>query len=93
MIFSFISWLAVYFVVWWTTLFVVLPFGVRSQSEAGEITPGTEPGAPTVTRVLRIAVITTIVSSVIFAGIFYVLTQTHLTLDDVPFLPKFDRTG
>jgi predicted secreted protein len=93
LIFSLVSWLAVYFVVWWTALFVVLPFGVRSQSDAGEISPGTEPGAPTVTRVFRVVVINTIVASVIFAGIFYVLTQTDLTLDDVPFLPKFDRTG
>jgi predicted secreted protein len=38
--------IALYFVVWWIALFAVLPFGVRSQAEAGEITAGTEPGAP-----------------------------------------------
>ena len=43
------SWttiLAIYFIVWWLVLFTVLPWGVRSQHEAGDITPGTDPGAP-----------------------------------------------
>ena len=38
--------IAVYFVIWWITLFVVLPFGVHSQQEVHEIAPGTDPGAP-----------------------------------------------
>jgi predicted secreted protein len=32
--------LAVYFVIWWTVLFAVLPFGVHSQAETGEVTDG-----------------------------------------------------
>ena len=36
--------LAIYFLIWWVTLFAVLPFGVRSQHEA-ETAPGTDPGA------------------------------------------------
>ena len=42
------SWsggLAVYFVIWWTVLFAVLPFGVRSQAEAGSVS-----GASTTSR-------------------------------------------
>ena len=37
---------AIYFVIWWVTLFLTLPFGVRSQHEDGEGAPGTDPGAP-----------------------------------------------
>jgi predicted secreted protein len=40
------TFLAIYFVVWWMCLFIVLPFGVRNQVDAGEIVPGSEPGAP-----------------------------------------------
>jgi predicted secreted protein len=40
------SVIAIYFVVWWTILFAVLPFGVRTQEEEGEITLGTERSAP-----------------------------------------------
>ena len=39
--------IAVYFVCWWIVLFAILPFGVKSQSETGDTTPGTDPGAPT----------------------------------------------
>ena len=39
---------AIYFVMWWVTLFLTLPFGVRSQHEDGEGAPGTDPGAPVV---------------------------------------------
>ena len=31
---QFFSFLAVYFILWWLTLFVVLPFGQKTQGEA-----------------------------------------------------------
>jgi predicted secreted protein len=40
--------LATYFVIWWVVLFAVLPFGVKSQAEAGEVVEGSDPGAPAV---------------------------------------------
>jgi predicted secreted protein len=39
--------LAIFFVIWWTVLFAVLPFGVRTQAESGEIVQGTPESAPT----------------------------------------------
>ncbi len=47
------SIIAIYFVVWWLSLFMVLPFFVTNQSDTGEIAPGTEPGAPVVPRLGR----------------------------------------
>ncbi|MEJ1161415.1 DUF1467 family protein [Prosthecomicrobium sp. N25] len=79
--------LAVYFVIWWLTLFAVLPFGVTSQHETGEITPGSEPGAPAVPRLLVKLFWTTVVSGVIFAG-FVAVRQSGLTLEDIP-LPGY----
>ncbi|GLK69505.1 DUF1467 family protein [Hansschlegelia plantiphila] len=93
MIFSAVSWVAIYFVVWWTTLFVVLPFGVRSQAEDGDVVPGSEAGAPTRTRVGRIVLMTTIVSALVFGGIVLLLTQEVFGLDDIPFLPKFQHAA
>jgi len=58
---------AIYFVIWWVTLFLTLPFGVRSQHEDGPGAPGTDPGAPVVTRMGRKLIWTTIISAVIFA--------------------------
>ena len=35
-----------YLLIWWMTLFIVLPLGVRGQAEAGQVVEGSEPGAP-----------------------------------------------
>jgi predicted secreted protein len=64
--------LAVYFVIWWTVLFAVLPFGVRSQAEAGNVEDGTDPGAPVVPGLLKKALITTVVAAIVFAGVWYI---------------------
>jgi predicted secreted protein len=61
------SGLAIYFVIWWTTLFAVLPFGVKSQREAGEVSPGSDPGAPAVTRISRIVFWNSLVAGAVFA--------------------------
>jgi predicted secreted protein len=66
--------IALYFVIWWTVLFAVLPFGVRTQDEAGEIVPGTPESAPAHIRLLRIVLINTAVAAVVFlfvVSLFY----------------------
>lgn len=87
------SWLAVYFVVWWTTLFAVLPFGARSQVEAGEVVPGSEPGAPARARMGRLFLMTTAAATIAFAIIYLLLNQTWFGLDDIPLLPRFDKAA
>jgi len=37
--------LAIFFLIWWLVLFAVLPFGVRSQQEHGNVIPGSDPAA------------------------------------------------
>ena len=41
-----ITILAIYFIVWWICLFLVLPFRVKNQIDVGEHVPGSERGAP-----------------------------------------------
>lgn len=57
--------IALYFVIWWTVLFAVLPFGVRSQTEAGEVVAGSEPGAPAAPALREKAIWTTLVAAVV----------------------------
>ena len=59
--------IAIYFIIWWTVLFAVLPWGVRSQQESGAVAPGTDPGAPVETGLRRKLIWTTVISAVIFA--------------------------
>jgi predicted secreted protein len=58
--------IAIYFLVWWVVLFAVLPWGVRNQEESGEVSPGTDPGAPAVHKVWMKLVWTTVIASVVF---------------------------
>ena len=39
---SLVTAIAIYFIIWWTVLFAVLPWGVRSQDETGTVAKGTE---------------------------------------------------
>jgi len=72
---------AVFFLIWWVVLFAVLPWGVRSQHEGGEMTPGTDPGAPLLPRLGRKLVWTTVVAGVVFAACYVVYTDRLVTLD------------
>jgi len=78
---------AIYFLIWWLTLFAVLPFGVKSQHEA-ETEPGTDPGAPVLPRILHKLVWTTIVAAVIFAMLSAIYAYRLIGLDDIPGLPR-----
>jgi len=37
---AFFTGFAVYFLIWWITLFIVLPYGNRSQAEDGSVVEG-----------------------------------------------------
>ena len=75
---------AVYFVIWWTVLFAVLPFGVRSHAEAGtEVEAGNDPGAPVVAALGRKAIWTTVVATIVFAILWVIYTYRLVTLDDL----------
>ena len=60
---------AIYFTTWWIVLFAVLPWGVRSQDEAREVVPGSDPGAPLLPRLAVKAMWTTGISALVFGGI------------------------
>ena len=68
MVYTISTAFAIYFVVWWITLFLTLPFGVRSQHEDGGGSPGTDPGAPVATRMGRKLIWTTVLSAVIYGA-------------------------
>ena len=72
------SWIAVYFIVWWITLFAVLPIGARSQSEAGHVVPGTDPGAPAVLKLWRQILATTVLACLIMVLLMWGLSNPTL---------------
>lgn len=81
---SLMSGIAIYFVIWWTALFALLPLGLRTQAEDDNVTLGTVPSAPAKPRVGLAFFRTTIVASLIF-WLYYYLTQIMgFGLDDIP---------
>lgn len=79
------SAIAIYFIIWWVVLFTVLPFGVKNSHEAGiEVEAGHEPGAPVNPQLGRKALITTLLATLVFAAVYAVITQSWITLNDLP---------
>jgi predicted secreted protein len=74
---------AIFFLIWWTVLFAVLPWGVRSQREDEEITPGTDPGAPAIPNLRRKLVWTTLVSVVVFVACYVIYVERLVTLESL----------
>lgn len=82
---------AIYLVTWWTVLFAVLPWGVRTQEEETLVVPGSAPSAPVQPLLMRKALVTTLISALIFIAIYWLIVHSGLTIDDVPVLSHLGR--
>ena len=78
------SIVAIYFLFWSLSVFLVLPFGVRTPEEAGvEKVPGQMDGAPHQFLVGRFVLRTTILSAVLF-GLYYLnYVNGWVTVQDI----------
>jgi predicted secreted protein len=65
-------------------LFAVLPFGVRTQAEDGDVVPGTPESAPAKPRLLRIFLINTLVATVVFALVYAAIVYKVVTPETFP---------
>jgi predicted secreted protein len=70
--------IALYFIIWWTLLFTVLPFGIRSQQEANQIVPGSDPGAPVLPQLGKKILINTIVAAILWGIADYAYIHYYL---------------
>jgi predicted secreted protein len=62
--------IALYFLLWWTLLFAVLPvMRGATQDESGSIEPGTPESAPARTPVLKIVLITSALAALALGGV------------------------
>jgi predicted secreted protein len=78
---------AIYFILWWTVLFAVLPLGYRSQQDDGEVMIGTVESAPVRFRGGRVILLTTVIS----AALYLASTYFGFGIDSIPnFMPTFE---
>ncbi|MCP4318843.1 MAG: DUF1467 family protein [Hyphomicrobiales bacterium] len=83
---------AVYFIIWWITLFAILPIGVRTQSEEGDVTLGTTESAPLKLQMGRKLILTSLVAAVVFAIYFVGTVYFELSVDSLPrIVPVFSK--
>lgn len=77
-------------VIWFIVFFVALQIRPSTQDEAGEVVPGTPPGAPADLKIGRKALITTAVTVVLWSVIAWVILSGAIGIRDFDW---FGRLG
>ena len=71
----------VYVMIWWIIFFSVLPIGIQSNKEAfKENIGGMDPGAPKNPRIGKKFFVTTLITTIIFSVIYYLVNIEFLNL-------------
>ena len=71
----------IYVMIWWIIFFSVLPVGIKSKNETfKEKIEGIDPGAPKNPKIAKKFLITTIITSIIFIVIYYLVKIDLLNL-------------
>ena len=64
----------VYVMIWWIIFFSILPVGIKSNKEAfRDSIEGADPGAPKNPKIGKKFLITTIITSILFIMIYYIV--------------------
>tara|TARA_A100001234_G_C12437672_1_gene305560 strand:- start:271 stop:522 length:252 start_codon:yes stop_codon:yes gene_type:complete len=61
----------VFVILWWLILFMVLPRDINSQKDKDFVVLGTDPGAPSNPNIVKKLIITTAITSILFAIIYF----------------------
>ena len=76
--------LIVFICIWWIVFFSLLPVGINSQKrEFKDNLEGNDPGAPKNPRIGKKFIITTLITSIIFSGIYYMVRNDYLNLREI----------
>lgn len=73
--------LVLFAVIWFLLLFVALPIGERSQSEAGDVVPGTPASAPEEPHMKRKLIWVTVVTVILWAILCAVIMSGVLKVE------------
>ena len=76
---SLVTGTAIYFVIWWITLFMVLPFGVEQDENVEE---GNDPGAPVRHRILLKLTINTILAFIVWSIVYVIDVYDVISFGD-----------
>ncbi len=82
---SIASSIVVFAVIWFLTLFVVLPIGLRTQGEDGNVVPGTPASAPSNPQLRRKFLWVTAITVVLWAAVCSVIVWGGVSMRDLDF--------
>ena len=73
--------IVVYVIIWWIVFFSALPVGIKHNEKPFKNNlEGIDPGAPKNPNILKKFLYTTLITTVIFVGIYYVVVNDHFNL-------------
>jgi predicted secreted protein len=79
-----LTFAAIFFATWWLCLFIVLPFGIKTQAEDEEGTIlGTTESAPVRPMLVRKALITTALTFVVVGALYFANHQFNFNIEAI----------
>ena len=70
-------------VIWFLTLFVVLPLRLKTQGDVGSVVPGTQAGAPANAQIKKRFLVTTVAAVIIWGIVTTVIVSGWITIADL----------
>lgn len=90
---SITSAIVLYAVCWFMTFLVVIPIRLQTQGDVGKVVSGTHAGAPEHHYLKKKAWITTGVAAVIWAVLFWIITQGIIEVRDFDWMDRLPPVG
>ena len=75
-------------VIWFLTLFIILPLNITTQNDLGNVADGTPPSAPTNPRLKRKMLLTTLITVILWLPICLIIIFEIVTISDINFYDK-----
>ena len=76
--------IVIYVIIWWIIFFSALPIGIKHDDKRFKNNlEGADPGAPKNPNILKKFLYTTLITTVIFIGIYYIVSNDHFNLESL----------
>lgn len=79
-------------VIWFMTLFIVLPIGLRTQGDKGEVVPGTHASSPVNAQLGRKVKWVTLITILLWVPLYFVISSGVITVDMLDFYGGIDSS-
>lgn len=84
------SAIVLFAVIWFMLFLMILPMRLRTQGEEGDVVPGTHASAPANPQIRRKVRITTAITAVLWAIVFYIIVSGTITVSDLDWFGTMD---